>query len=163
MKKLFTVIVLLASVIFSAPGQGLSAGDAFADFTGVDINSKQVKLSDYAGKGKYVLMEFWASWCGPCRKTIPLLKEIYDEYSVKGLVMVSVDASERDIRDGFAAAGREGIVWHTIFSKESTPCELYDVQYIPRAILIGPDGKIVSTEVNIYGLPAVLDDIYGKK
>lgn len=141
----------------------LAAGDTFLDFEGVDIDSKPVKLSDYAGKGKHVLMEFWASWCGPCKQYLPILKDIYKEYGGKDLVMVSVDFSERKIEDGMNAAVEEGIIWNTIFSANRTPGELYNVQYIPRAFLIDPDGKIVATDITLDTLPELLKTLFSGK
>ena len=66
------------------------AGKPFADFSGITTDGEQVKLSDYVGQGQYALVDFWASWCGPCRHEIPTLIQMHKKYKDKGLLSVSV-------------------------------------------------------------------------
>ena len=157
-----TTLLLFLTLVISI-SVAAENGDTFVDFDGVDIDSNPVKLSDYVGKGNYVLMEFWASWCGPCKQALPVLKEIYRDYGPKGLVMVSVDCSERRIGDGIASARKEGICWNTIFSKKMTPADLYDVKYIPRAFLFDPEGKLIAKDLPISALPELLETTYKEK
>jgi peroxiredoxin len=88
-------IILFLTVCFSSPA--FSAEKA-ADFTLPDINGKKVNLSEF--RGKVVLLNFWATWCGPCRAEMPSLNNLYNEFKDKGFVVlaVSVDASEKPVK-----------------------------------------------------------------
>ena len=119
-------------------------GAMFRDFE-VTYEGKTFRLSDYVGKGKYVLVDFWASWCGPCRREIPVIKEIYKEYQPKGLEVISVavwDEPENTIR----AAGELELPWLNVINAQSIPTDIYGIQGIPSIFLFGPDGKILSRD-----------------
>ena len=120
-------------------------GDKFTDFevaqNPADPRSK-VKLSDYVGKGKTILLVFWASWCEENRKEMPGLKSIYEKYHGDAFDMVSIavsDASENSL----SAAKEMGITWNLIVNAQSIPLETYGVRRIPDMILFGPDGTIL--------------------
>ncbi|HEX5625966.1 MAG TPA: TlpA disulfide reductase family protein, partial [Saprospiraceae bacterium] len=129
-------------------------------------NGKNYKLSDL--KGKVVLLDFWASWCGPCRRANPHVVEIYNKYRSKGFTVFSVsldgvdsrtksqlgsDAQIKEFSDRakdawVAAIEKDKLSWETHVSDlkkwESAPARLYGVQAIPKTFLIGKDGKIAA-------------------
>lgn len=132
-----------------------AVGKPFTDFT----DAKGTKLSDFAGKGKYTLVDFWASWCGPCRREIPNIKALYDKYNGKmNFVGVAVwDKSE----DTHKAMQELQIPWPVMEGSENwtEPTDLYGIKGIPHIMLIDPDGKIVARNLAGALLTKTIDDL----
>ncbi len=112
-------------------------GQPFADF---DVNG--TKLSDFVGKGKWMLVDFWASWCGPCRGEMPNLHAVYKEFAGSKFDMLSVAVWDKP-EETERAAKEENILWNQIIGAGQEVTELYGIQAIPHIILFGPDGTIV--------------------
>lgn len=119
-----------------------SPGHKFTDFS-VDYNGNTQKLSDYAGKGKWLLVDFWASWCGPCRRAMPLLKELYGQYKDKGLEVLGVAVWDEPA-DSERAVRQMQLPWPQIINAQKIPTDLYGIYGIPHLMLISPDGTIVA-------------------
>ena len=133
-------------------GQLSSAeGRPFLDFSAVqdpeDPENSTVKLSDYVGKGKYILVDFWASWCGPCREEMPYIKEVYEKYHGDNFDIVGVAINDRP-DDSKAAVEVLEIPWNQILNAQQVPADLYGIQYIPHVILFGPDGTILKRNLH---------------
>ena len=130
-------------------------GTKFVDFTaehvyGYDRSAdpqplkKEVKFSDYVGKGTYVLVDFWSPWCGPCRREVPNIKTVYEQYKDKGLEILSLAVWEKKPQSHtIEVAGSLGMDWLHINNCGNVPTELYGVEGIPHLMLIGPDGTIL--------------------
>lgn len=120
--------------------RGCEIGQVVPDFELVDADGKTVRLSSL--RGKYVLLDFWASWCGPCRKEIPNMKKVYAEFKDRGLqvVGVSVDNSDKAWRKALEEEKMEYLQLHD--SKNITS-KLYNYSGIPFIILISPEGIIL--------------------
>ena len=123
------------------------AGQPFVDFTIVqdpeNPETSTVKFSDYAGKGKYLLVDFWASWCGPCKAEIPNIKAVYEKYAGEDFDVLSVavwDKPEASVK----AAEDLGITWNQIINAQQVPTDLYGIEGIPHIMLVGPDGVILN-------------------
>lgn len=127
---------------FTQASLNTAEGSKFVDFTIEDSDGKSVSFSDYVGKGNYVLVDFWASWCGPCKKEIPNIKSIYEKYSDKGLTVLSIavwDNPEATKKEAL----EHGIVWDQIINAQNIPTDLYGIQGIPQIMLFAPDGTIL--------------------
>ena len=122
-------------------------GEMFKDFA-IEYNGKTTRLSDYVGRGQYVLADFWASWCGPCRQQIPDFIGLYQQYKEKGLTVLGIafrdkpDETEKAIHD-------LGISYPQIINAQDIPATLYGIDALPHTILFAPDGTIIAR--NIYG------------
>lgn len=117
-------------------------GQMFTDFVVEDSNGKTVKFSDFVGKGKYVLVDFWASWCGPCKREIPNIKAVYDKYKGRNFNVLSVAVWD-DPENTLKAAKEHGVTWSQIINAQSVPTEIYGIDGIPHIMLVGPDGIIL--------------------
>ena len=144
-------------------------GSKFVDFTAEHVYGysrsmdpqplkKEVKFSDYVGKGKYVLVDFWSPWCGPCKREVPNIKAVYDEYRKSGLEVLSLAVWERKPQSHtMEVAGELGMNWLHINNCGSVPTEIYGVEGIPHLMLIGPDGTIL--ERGFHGLEGILSAV----
>lgn len=124
--------------------EATAVGRKFADF---EIESDGVKhrLSDVVGKGDYVLVDYWASWCGPCIRQTAVLKDLYKEYKDKGLKVLGVAVwDEPDATR--AAVKKHDLPWECWVNGGSVPTDIYGIMGIPCIILYGPDGTILSRD-----------------
>lgn len=120
-------------------------GNKFLDFT-IKNDSVSQSLSDYVGKGRYTLVDFWASWCGPCIRETKVLKQIREEFKDKNLDILGVavwDEPEATAK----AIERHQLPWPQIINAQSIPTDLYGISGIPCIILFGPDGTIISRDL----------------
>lgn len=147
----------LASLELRRPGK------MFIDFEMNDVNGKSHKLSEWAGKGNYVLVDFWASWCGPCRAEMPNVVETYKKYHSKGFEVVGV-SFDSQLNAWKGAIEKLGLTWPHISDLKGWKCiasELYGVKAIPSNILLDGTGKIVASDLRGDALKSKMKEIYG--
>lgn len=119
-------------------------GKHYKDFS-VEYDGKTVKFSDYVKPGRYTIVDFWASWCGPCVRQLKVIKELYAKYKDKGLDVVGVAVWDKP-EDTLEAIKSHDLKWPCIINAQTIPTDLYGIQGIPCILLINPEGIIVSRD-----------------
>ena len=119
-------------------------------------------LSEYIGKGSYVLLDFWASWCQPCRQEIPALIRAYQKYHEKGLdiVSISLDEMAQDWAKGIKDTGMTWTQLSDLRGWRSVAAGAYNIQSIPTAILFNPQGFVVTSNLRGEKLARKLEEIF---
>ena len=136
------------------------AGEVAPDFQATLIDGQQAKLSDL--RGKYVLIQFWGSWCGPCRRENPELAKIYQKFHDRGFEIFSI-ALDQNPRAWQSAIAHDGMVWkyHTMESADfkGARATQFNVHSIPTTFLVNKDGTIMGVDLQ----PAFIDRMLGEK
>ena len=135
-------------------------GDKFVDFI-VEYEGKTTRLSDYVGRGQYVLVDFWASWCAPCRAEIPNLIAAYNNFHDKNLLVLGIAAWDKP-EDTLKAIEEEYIPYPQILNSGHIATDLYGIYGIPEIILFAPDGTILARGLRGKAIDEKLTEIYGK-
>ena len=152
-------IILLVAAAFlcltAAAQQKPSKPEKFIDFEAVQPDGKVVKLSDYVGKGKYILVDFWASWCGPCRDEVPGMKDLWYEFKGDKFDIVGAPVFDKPANT-LKAVDELKIPWTQILSVPESVPAAYGFEYIPYIILVGPDGAILETNLRGEGIRAAV-------
>jgi thiol-disulfide isomerase/thioredoxin len=138
--KRFVVLSIVAIALFAGCTDRGAPLDAMAsDFTLQDMSGKTLRLSDF--KGKVVLLEFWATWCPPCRASAPGLEKLYKAYKDKGLVLLAVSMDEGGW-DEVKSFIRENGITYTVLKGTEDVAVKYQVRTIPLMLVLNKEGKI---------------------
>ncbi|WP_377189111.1 redoxin domain-containing protein [Mucilaginibacter ximonensis] len=141
-----------------------AVGAVAPDFTQPDVNGAPVKLSSF--KGKYVLIDFWASWCGPCRAENPNVVKAYNKYKAKNFTILGVSLDRQGEKDKWLEAIKhDGLTWTQVSDLKAWYNEvaaLYKVQSIPANFLIDPNGKIIARDLRGADLEQKLAELFEK-
>lgn len=146
------VLLLLASaILFSIFSKDkvkvLAVGDKAPDFELVDLEGNKHRISDYEGKG--VFLNFWGTWCPPCKREMPYIEDQYNAFKEKGVHVLSVNIAESDLKvDTFR--DQYGLTFPIVIDKKKDVKELYNIVPLPTTFLIDKEGritKVITTEM----------------
>ena len=133
-------------------------GDMFKDFA-VEYDGKTTRLSDFVGRGKYVLVDFWASWCGPCRKEIPNIIAMHEKYKDRNFTVLGVAVNDKP-ENTLKAIENDKITYPQIINSQDIAPGIYGFNAIPYIILFAPDGTIVACGLRGQDLENKLAEIF---
>lgn len=143
----------------------VAKGIEYHDIELTSPEGKKVMLSEYVKPGEYNMLEFWASWCGPCRGEIPHLRHLYQSGGKEHLNMISISVDERDA-DWKKAVKEEHMEWIQLCDqtgRKGPVANVYQVHGVPYCLILDPDGKIVCGGVRGAELDVVVTDLLGDK
>lgn len=133
------------------------------EFTQADTSGKAVALHDF--RGKYVLVDFWASWCGPCRQENPNVVNAYNQYKDKNFTVLGVSLDRPGAKDAWLnAIHKDNLTWTQVSDLKFWDNEVarqYGIRSIPQNFLIGPDGKIVAKNIRGEALSRKVAELTG--
>ena len=139
-----------------------SAGNTFIDIASLKADGTALALSELVGKTDYVLVDFWASWCGPCRRLMPVLKELYESYHPSGKLEILGVSCDQDEAAWLQAIEEDELPWLHIRDQRLepyNPCDLYGISAIPTTILINKEGVIVARNPNEAEIELLLSEV----
>lgn len=154
-KSVFVAAALFISVLsFSQP----NVGDKAKEITLPDAKGKNINLSSL--KGKVVLVDFWASWCVPCRKKVPTIKKTYAKYKPKGFEIYGISLDD-DATSWKQAIKEDRITWLHVNDAKGDVAGLWNVNYIPNTFLLDKTGKIIAINPSLEELNTLLQKLLG--
>ena len=135
MKNIFVIILILVLAL------QLTAADKTGDFKLENIDGKQVKLSDFQKEG-LVILDFWATWCVPCKNGLPKLNELHEKYDNVNVLAINVD-KPRKKSNAISHIKSNHFKFHTLFDQKKVVQKQFSVTNIPRTLIIDQDGTII--------------------
>lgn len=135
--------------------RAMQPGSMFSDVSLTYVDDTPVALADIIGKGEWVLIDFWASWCGPCRQAMPELQSVVKKFKSLKVYGIAVSDEKEDTRRAIANLN---IKWPVLSDTEGLSAKAYGINAIPAMILFSPDGKIAARDINVNELENILNE-----
>lgn len=157
MKQIFSVLSLLLLSVFA---QCQEVGNKAPEIKLPDSKGDTLKLSSL--KGKVVMVDFWASWCGPCRRAVPGLRSIYQKYKSKGFEIYGISL-DTDKDDWGVAVKQDKVTWPQVIDVTGKTAGDWNVNYIPNVFLLNKEGKIIAADFSHEQLETLLRKELGLK
>jgi peroxiredoxin len=145
----------------TTPGisKGTNIGNQALDFQLEDLNGQTISLSDL--RGRPIILNFWATWCGPCRAEMPYLQQVYDQWQEQGLVLLAVNLKENSSQvNQFMQSN--GYSFSVLFDNSGSVGNQYDIQAIPTTFFIDTDGIIQDWKVGSFPSKAAIETSLSK-
>ncbi|MCZ6808262.1 MAG: TlpA disulfide reductase family protein [Proteobacteria bacterium] len=139
MKGLRIILLVLAIFMGSSLASSGLTGQTAPDFVLKSATGENLRLSEY--RGDVVMINFWATWCGPCRQEMPLLDELYDRYQRVGFNLLGINIDD-DSRRAMAMVNELGISFPVLFDEDKKVSKLYEVEAMPLTILLDREGTV---------------------
>ena len=139
MKGLRIILLVLAIFMGSSLASSGLTGQTAPDFVLKSATGENLRLSEY--RGDVVMINFWATWCGPCRQEMPLLDELYDRYQRVGFNLLGVNIDD-DSRRAMAMVNELGISFPVLFDEDKKVSKLYEVEAMPLTLLLDREGTV---------------------
>ena len=139
-KTALSILLLGCAGLHGLPaGAALTTMTSAPDFTLRTLAGPNLRLQEQ--RGKVVLINFWATWCGPCQQEMPKLNQLYEKYRAAGFVLLGVNVDE-DVKHAGAVASRLGLTFPVLLDTEKSISQLYDLSTMPSTVLLDRDGKV---------------------
>lgn len=142
--------------------RSVEPGQTAKNFSGVTPHGQIIQLNDF--RGNYLLLDFWASWCGPCRRANPHKVQAYKLFHEKGLNILSVSL-DRNRKDWVKGIETDSLTWNHVSDLkfwDSEPARIYGIRSIPSNVLIDPDGVIIASNLYQEALIEMLSEVFNK-
>lgn len=136
-------------------------GDKMPEFEAVTIDGTKTSLAELCKDKKYVILDFWASWCGPCRREIPNLKAIYADHAGKGFDIISISIDKEE-KPWLNAVKNEGLEWVNIRDTDHSIADKYKVSAVPTMYIIDSEGRLVAENLRGEELAAKISELMAK-
>jgi peroxiredoxin len=130
-----------AALVLAAARAGavIAPSAAAPDFTLRTLDGPNMRLAEQ--RGRVVMINFWATWCGPCRQEMPQLSKLYDKYRASGFVLFGVNVDD-DVRNATEVAAKLAVSFPVLLDTDKTVSKLYDLSTMPSTVLVDRDGKV---------------------
>jgi peroxiredoxin len=138
LQSLFRLLAAAALALVAGTAPAISTGPA-PDFTLKTMDGPNLRLQEQ--RGRVVMVNFWATWCGPCRQEMPQLNKLYEKYRGSGFVLLGVNVDD-DTRNAASVAGKLGVKFPVLLDTDKAVSKRYDLATMPSTVLIDRDGKV---------------------